>query len=274
MAVLSLIMGCKRDKPNQQPTSDNQNIQLDYPTPDKYYINTVDIKLAYIPPGEFMMGSPTTELARSEVEGPQHLVRITHGFYISTTEITQSQYSEIMIENPSRFIGQNNPVERVLWNEAVEFCKKLSKKEGRIYRLPTEAEWEYVCRADTTTPFHTGQTISTDQANFHGEIVYGDNPKGINRNNTLPVGSFSPNDFGIYDMHGNVWEWCNDWFDDNYYDKSPTSDPQGPSSGKNHVLRGGSYFFAARPCRSAFRLKYDPIMGKVSFGFRIVLEMN
>ena len=248
------------------------------------FTNSIGMKLVYIPPGEFMMGSRgiPEEVARKGTkakpehfadEHPQHRVKITNGFFMGSTEVTQSQYAAIMGTNPSHFKGEDNPVEQVSWNDAVEFCRKLSAKEGKKYRLPTEAEWEYACRAGTSSPFHTGETISTSQANYDGERAYGNGTKGLNGEKTMPVDSFSPNAFGLYDMHGSVWEWCQDWYGKDYYTASPASNPQGPSSGVYRVLRGGSCGFSPGDCRSATRYRNTPDYRSFSIGFRILLDL-
>ncbi len=283
---------------NAQPTPDNenQNAQQDKsiadgtkhqetpmdvpvkekPTPasrvQKTLTNSIGMKLVCIQPGEFMMGSPSDELLRKSNEGPQHRVKITNGFYIGSTEVTQAQYAAIMETNPSHFKGEDNPVETVSWDNAVEFCRKLSEMEGKKYRLPTEAEWEYACRAGTTPPFYTGETINTSQANYNGREVYGNGTKGVFRRRTIAVGSFPPNAFGLYDMHGNVWEWCRDWYASNYYSTSPAADPQGPSTGDHRVLRGGCWIVFPRGCRSAVRDWNTPVNRLSSNGFRILLE--
>ena len=243
----------------------------------------VMMRLVYIPAGTFMMGGDQSpeQVARLgegqadwyQDEHPQHRVRITQGFYLGATEITQAQYEAVMGKNPSHFKGKDNPVEQVSWNEAAEFCKKLSEKTGQIVRLPTEAEWEYACRAGTTTPFHTGETISTDQANYDGNSVYGNGRKGPYRKKTLAVGSFAPNAWGLYDMHGNVWEWCGDWYDSGYYGKSHAADPQGPRTGEPRVLRGGSWNGYPWRCRSAFRHAAGPSRGN-DLGFRVVVGVS
>ena len=191
-------------------------------------------------------------------EQPQHRVKITKPFYMGVYVVTQAQYEAVMGANPSYFKGESNPVEKVSWNDAVEFCKKLSAKTGQTVRLPTEAEWEYACRAGTTTPFNTGETISTDQANYNGNFTYGSGSKGEYRQKTVAVGSFAPNALGLYDMHGNVWEWCQDWYDAGYYKNSPTDDPPGPEKGESRVLRGGSWNSDPRSCRSAVRSRGVP----------------
>jgi formylglycine-generating enzyme required for sulfatase activity len=179
--------------------------------------NGVLLNMVEIPGGTFAMGSPPNEAGRSGDEGPQHQVTVPR-FFMGRYEVTQSQYEAIMGNNPSNFKdnGANRPVETVSWNDAVEFCKRLSQKTGRTYRLPSEAEWEYACRAGTSTPFHFGETITADLANYHSEVAYASAPTKKARGQTTPVGSFSANAFGLYDMHGNVWEWCQDIWYDNY----------------------------------------------------------
>jgi formylglycine-generating enzyme required for sulfatase activity len=278
ITMLFLVFGCKKkNSPNAMPTPDLKTGET--------FTNSIGMKLVYIPPGEFMMGSrdSAAEVARKvrnaksgyfTPEHPQHRVKITNGFYMGTTEVTQFQYEEIMNNNPSHFRGEEYPVETVSWNDAVEFCKRLSEKEGKTYRLPTEAEWEYACRAGTTTPFYTGETISTSQANYCGNYVYGNGTKGIYRKQTMPVGSFSANDFGLYNMHGNVWEWCQDFYEANYYANSPITDPQGPSSGTFRVVRGGFWYFSPGFCRSAARAWFTPDKRANTRGFRILQVLN
>ena len=270
------------------------------PEPGKPFTNSIGMKLVYIPPGEFMMGSRNTaqEIARRAGskksdftdEYPQHQIKITNGFFMGSTEVTQAQYVAIMGKNPSNFKGEDNPVERVDWFTSVEFCRRLSKKEGKKYRLPTEAEWEYACRAGTTTPFDMGETISTDQANYDGTYVYDhkvmkrrtrsgpgyrEKTSGIFRRKTISVGSFPANAFGLYDMHGNVWEWCQDWYGKVYYETTPATDPQGPSTGVYCVNRGGSWQWGPRHCRSADRgYLAEPWRCFSHGGFRIVLDLN
>ncbi|MFM5961732.1 MAG: formylglycine-generating enzyme family protein, partial [Dolichospermum sp.] len=155
--------------------------------------------------------------------------------------------------NPSRFEGANRPVEQVSWYEAVEFCARLSRIENKVYRLPTEAEWEYACRAGTTTPFYCGETISTDLANYDGDYTYGDGLKGVDRQQTTGVGSFPSNPFGLYDMHGNVWEWCEDTWHDNYKNAPTDGTAWADLSDNRKVLRGGSWYLHPVSCRSASR---------------------
>ena len=161
-----------------------------------------------IPGGSFVMGSPTiTELQRDNNENYQHTVNISP-FFMGQYEVTQEQWQVVMENNPSNFQGAKLPVEKVSWNDAVEFCKRLSKKTGKTYRLPSQAEWEYACRAGTKTPFYFGETITPDLVNYNGNNPYASAAKGLYRKQTTDVGNFSPNAFGLYDMHGNVWEWC------------------------------------------------------------------
>jgi formylglycine-generating enzyme len=168
----------------------------------------------------------------------------------------------------------NHPVVHVSWSDAVAYGEWMSKKNGNTYRLPTEAEREYACRAGTTTPFNTGNNLTTDQANYDGNYPYNGNPKGVYRENTVPVNSFSPNAWGLYTMHGNVWEWCSDWFGGRYYDDCKASgtvtNPAGTATGSFRVLRGGYWNSFARYCRSAFRLNNTPDNRSHNVGFRLV----
>lgn len=168
--------------------------------------DSIGMKFQLIPPGEFNMGSPRDEDWHRPGE-TLHAVTITKAFYMARTEVTQRQWMALMDENPSFCEGDDLPVESVTWEDAAKFCRKLSDKEGVQYRLPTEAEWEYACRAGTVTPFSTGRTISADQANYDGSQTYGDGRKGIFREETTKVGNFASNAWGLCDMHGNVWEW-------------------------------------------------------------------
>ncbi|MCP4109251.1 MAG: formylglycine-generating enzyme family protein [Desulfobacteraceae bacterium] len=232
--------------------------------------NSLGMEFVYIPPGSFEMGSPEDELERYDDE-MLHRVTLTRGFYMQTTQVTQGQWKAIMGDNPSRFKegGDTCPVEQVSWDDVQEFIRKLNLKEGKTYRLPTEAEWEYSCRAGTETPFYTGKCLSTDQANYDGDYPYADCPKGIYRKKTMPVASFDPNPWGLYDMHGNVWEWCQDWYGD--YPADAVTDPGGPSDGSYRVLRGGSWIGIAGRCRSGCRSRNSPGERDDSDGFRLVL---
>ena len=243
--------------------------------------------------GIFLMGSPEDEVDRYDDEGPQHEVRVA-SFFMAKYPITQAQWRQVaqlervnrdLDPDPARFKGDNRPVEQVSWREAVEFCDRLSRLTGREYRLPSEAEWEYACRAGTTTAFHVGETLTTDLANYRGvddesmgwKGNYGQGPKGIYRKETTEVGSFPPNAFGLYDMHGNVWEWCQDHWHDNYSEDPPRDGsawlfPEERKSEDEHrrVVRGGSWPYDPRFCRSAYRYLPDPDDRYYSHGFRVV----
>ena len=177
--------------------------------------NNVSLEMVSIKGGTFLMGSPDTEKERTSSESPQHWVTLQR-FFLGKYPVTQAQWQAVMGNNPAYFKGNNRPVENVSWNDAIAFCQKLSQKTGRYYRLPSEAEWEYACRAGTTTPFYFGETITPDLANYDGNYTYASAPKGVYRQQTTDVGSFPPNAFGLYDMHGNVWEWCQDIWHENY----------------------------------------------------------
>jgi formylglycine-generating enzyme required for sulfatase activity len=245
--------------------------------------NGVVLEMVAIPGGQFLMGSPENELGRRTTESPQHSVMI-QPFFMSRYQITQEQYEQVMGTNPSRFQGAKKPVERVSWNHVVEFCDKLSKISGGNYRLPSEAEWEYACRAGTTTPFHFGETITTDLANYRGTDYeelkssgsYGEGLKGIYREKTTEVGSFgAANNFGLYDMHGNVWEWCQDVWHGSYKGAPiDGSARMNDSDNEYRVLRGGSWFHVAGDCRSASRNGYarDSTFNFLHLGFRVVLS--
>jgi formylglycine-generating enzyme required for sulfatase activity len=194
----------------------------------------VAMKLVLIPAGKFTMGE----------EGDLHEVTLSKPFYMGVTEVTQAQYQAIMGENPSDFKGETNPVETVAWNEATEFCKKVSEKTRQEVRLPTEAEWEYACRAGSKTRFCFG-----DAREGLGDYAWYNANSG---NTTHPVGQKKPNAWGLYDMHGNVFEWCSDWYGE--YAAGPAADPTGPATGSDRVLRGGCWFSNPLPCRSAGRL--------------------
>jgi formylglycine-generating enzyme required for sulfatase activity len=238
------------------------------------------------------MGSPAAEAER-DAEELQHEVAITKPFYLGVHEVTQEQYQKVMGKNPAFFNpgkggGPDHPVEQVRWKEAVEFCNKLSAlpeeaKAGRTYRLPTEAEWEYACRAGTTTVFHQGNALSAKEANFNGHYPYGGAPKGPSLQRTEKVGSYAPNAWGLYDMHGNVGEWCSDWYDPDYYKNSPKENPKGPAGGvlstgfaKDFfvVVRGGCWLDEARACRAAYRFRLQPVEAYRLVGFRVVCEVK
>ncbi|MDZ8079496.1 MAG: SUMF1/EgtB/PvdO family nonheme iron enzyme [Nostoc sp. DcaGUA01] len=239
----------------------------------KYFVeylgNGITLEMVHIPGGIFMMGSPEGEKNRDSDESPQHQVKVP-GLFMGKYEVTQAQYEAIMGTNRSNFKGKKRPVEKVSWDNAVDFCKKLSQKTGRTYRLPSEAEWEYACRAGTTTPFYFGETITTDLVNYDGNSPYGSAPKGEYRQQTIDVGKFPPNSFGLYDMCGNVWEWCQDVYNKNY--QSAPKDGSAWLTGENNnkkLMRGGSWRYGAADCRSALRFGFDG-KGDYHVGFRVV----
>ena len=239
--------------------------------------NGVILEMVEIPGGTFLMGSPESEEGRDSDESPQHQVTVP-SFFMGKYPVTQEQYQAIMGNNPSFFQGNGSttltnkrPVERVNWNDAVTFCQRLSQKTGKTYTLPSEAQWEYACRAGTTTPFYFGESITPDLVNYNGNFPYGSAPKGEYRERTTDVGSFPPNAFGLYDMHGNVWEWCLDDYVDNY-NNTPTDGSAVTSQSGYKVLRGGSWSSHLRACRSADRNNLDPADRYDSYGFRLVVS--
>jgi formylglycine-generating enzyme required for sulfatase activity len=237
--------------------------------------------------GTFTMGSPDGPGYYDDEVRHQVTVR---SFYMGKYPVTQKEYEDVMGVNLSYFKGPGLPVERVSWFDAVDYCNKRSGKEGLMpaytingqgnnrtivwnrnangYRLPTEAEWEYACRAGTTTPFSTGDNITVDQANYDGNSPYNNNAKGIYREKTTNVGSFGANPWGLYDMHGNVSEWCWDWYGS--YSSEAQTDPAGVVFGANRVIRGGSWGGSAGSVRSAYRNGYVPWGRDGSIGFRVV----
>ncbi len=244
--------------------------------------NGITLEMVAIPEGTFWMGSPNKEPGRLSEESPQHLVSVAP-FFIGKFTVTQAQWQAIaalppinrpLDPEPSRFRGADRPVEQVSWYDCQEFCARLSLKTGRTYRLPSEAEWEYACRAGTMTPFHVGYTLTTDLANYNGLEPYGEGPVGEYRKETTPVGSFGiANAFGLYDMHGNVWEWCADpWHED--YQNAPSDKQVWESDGNDayRVLRGGSWNSYAWYCRSACRDRYQPHVRHASNGFRVAVS--
>ena len=251
------------------------------------FSNSIGMKLVLIPPGKFQMGSPSTE-AGADSDEQQHLVKVTKPFCIGAHEVTQAEFQRVMGRNPSNFCAEATgkvsvrgidtnrfPVERVSWKTAGEFCEKLSsmsdeRSSGRTYRLPTEAEWEFACRAGTDTPFHFGAQLNGNEANCRGDRPYGTSETGPRVNRTARVGSYTPNAFGLYDMHGNVWEWCSDWYDGQYYLAAPMDNPTGPSKREYRVARGGSWLNEGAICRSAMRNYVDWFKRDNGVGFRVV----
>ncbi|WP_272932518.1 formylglycine-generating enzyme family protein [Sulfidibacter corallicola] len=223
----------------------------------------------WIPPGTFTMGSPEEEHCRGNYEA-QRRVTLSQGFWMADTACTQALWSAVMAENPSHFKGEMLPVESVTFDRVTAFLEKWRDMCPEVpLRLPTEAEWEYACRANTQTPFCFGETISTDQVNFDGRYPYrSSDAKGAFREKTIPVKEVPPNGWGLYQMHGNVWEWCADWYGP--YDEESMLDPTGPDSGHERVFRGGGWISDARYCRSASRIAYGPGFVWLDSGFRLV----
>ena len=266
LLVLGVMAGCGSKKVASTPTKTPDAAAIKkHMTPDQLalgdpLVNSIGMVLVPIPAGEFMMGHAES----AGIDQTKHLVRITKPFHLGAFEVTQEQYEKVMGKNPSDSKGPTNPVENVSWDDAVEFCRKLSelpeeKAAGHVYRLPTEAEWEYACRAGTTTKFSFGD----DESRF-GQHAWFDENSG---EKTHPVGEKKPNAWGLYDMHGNVSEWCQDWHGD--YPSEPVTDPTGPTTGSLRVNRGGSWGSVAWSCQSGFREGYYPTNRYSSLGFRV-----
>jgi formylglycine-generating enzyme required for sulfatase activity len=256
--------------------------------------NVLGMPFAWCPPGKFVMGSPPEEEERGRDE-TQHPVTLMNGFYLGMHLVTQGQWRTVMQSDPnppssgfrarvssffralsnrsepSHFKGDNLPVESISWKDCQEFCKRLGQLDGRQYRLPTEAEWEYACRAGTTTPFSCGATLRPDLASYADDAA-AKGRKRKPRGQTAVVGSFPPNAWGLHDMHGNVWEWCQDWYGP--YPACPVSDPAGEGGGKAHVLRGGSWRSVVMRCRAARRYKRAPEYCSRDVGCRVVLCLD
>ena len=253
-------------------------------------VEAPSLTMLWIPPGRFWMGSPEDEPERRSNEGPQHLVQL-QGFFLTQTPITQAQWRQVaqwrptngedawnqkLNPNPSHFKGDQRPVESVSWEDAMEFCRRLSQRTGRNYTLPSEAQWEYACRAGTATPFHFGATISTKLANYNGKDEYGDGAKGDVRQQTTDVASFPANPWGLHDMYGNVWEWCADHWHGNY-ERAPEDGSawideeakENKNSMKERLLRGGSWLNHPAGCRSAYRDGHRPGYCSHIIGFRV-----
>ena len=270
--------------------------------------NSIGMKLSLIPPGEFVMGSPESEKGVVDDHMPNesaHQVRITQPFFMGIVPVTVKQFrqfveaenyrteaeknpkggwgiDEKMYQDPKftwrRQQSDDEPVSTISWEDAAAFCKWLSKKEHKTYRLPTEAEWEYACRAGTTTPFNFGDSLNGDQANCNGTLAYDpvngnhNSEDGTYRARPMNVGSFKPNAFGLFDMHGNIMQWCADWYEDDPRRGDVTINPVGPATGERRVLRGGSWYHAAVRCRSANRGGGGPTSANFDVGFRVVME--
>lgn len=239
------------------------------------YFDFVCQKMRWIPPGEFQMGSPESEHGHRDDE-TLHAVKITKGFWMADTTCSQELWSAVMKENPSHFQGDRFPVEQVSFDDVQMFLERVNDQtEGLDLSLPSEAQWGYACRAGVEgTPFSFGEDVSTNQCNFDGNYPYKDGQKGEFRERTVPVESFRPNRWGLFQMHGNVWEWCSDWYGDYPDDTMSDTDPKGPPSGFNRVVRGGGWFNHAMDVRSANRNVSDPEFRNSYLGFRCVTSAN
>jgi formylglycine-generating enzyme required for sulfatase activity len=236
------------------------------------------LRLIQIPAGDFLMGSPANEPERFADEGPQHRVRLG-GFLLGQTPVTQAQWGVVarwpklerdLEPDPSRFKGARRPVEQVSWQQAMEFCRRLSQRTGLPFTLPSEAQWEYACRAGTTTPFAFGKTITPELANYDGNYSYANGPKGEYQQQTNPVGMFAANGWGLHDMHGNVWDWCLDTWHDSYEGAPTDGSPWLTGDSSSKLLRGGSWYGYPRFCRSAYRIRNQPDDSYYNVGFRVV----
>jgi len=259
--IITLPQGCKQKTPEQTSS------QAENQTQTKTEFET---SMVLLPGGTFTMGD------ENEIDSPLHEVTVS-AFYIDTHLVTQEQYEKLMGDNPSRWKGKTNPVEQMRWSDAVRYCNARSKAEGlepcydlntwkcnfaaNGYRLPTEAEWEYACRAGTKTAYFFGD----DASKLKAYAWYEDNSGG----KPHPVGTKPANPWGLYDMHGNVWEWCNDFYKVDYYQESPKENPRGPETGETKVLRGGAWKFSAESCRSGYRYNENPGYADVCFGYDI-----
>ena len=277
------------DAPQSSVSDENSDVAWDAApkagTRKVLTVDGVEYAFRYCPSGTFQMGSPESEEYRDSDE-TQHMVELTNGFWMLETEVTQEMYEALTGANPSNFSASGDgaddvdgldtsrfPVEWVSWNDAQEFIAKLNAggfaPEGFAFRLPTEAEWEYACRAGTTTPYFWGSRLNGDEANCNGRYPYGTSTEGEYLDRTTAVGSYDANAWGLYDMHGNVWEWCADWY--GAYASGSQTDPTGPKSGSYRVLRGGCWYDYAKDCRSASRFNDGPTRRLISYGFRLVL---
>jgi formylglycine-generating enzyme required for sulfatase activity len=253
--------------------------------------SSTGMKLVRVPAGKFIMGSPKGEPGRSDDEG-EHPVEITRPFWMGAYPVTQDEYARVMGKNPSWFSPRGPargklkerttgsfPVDNVSWDDARRFCDRLTeldRRDGRAgrYRLPTEAEWEHACReaGASRTAFCCADSLGADRANFDGNFPLGAD-RGPYLRRTCKVGSYPANKLGLFDMHGNIWQWCADWYGRDYYAKATAKDPQGPPRGSSRVIRGGSWCVRARECRSAYRGNESPGFRDGTIGFRVVYEI-
>jgi formylglycine-generating enzyme required for sulfatase activity len=264
--LLLLVTGCLSDKPSrsEEPKAPETTPATEPPNGESFSVSEINLDMLWCKPGTFMMGSSEGEKDRRKDE-TQHEVTLTQGFYLGKYEVTQEQWEKVMGENPSYHKGAALPVEKVSWDDAMQFCQKLTVMEktagrlpeGWVFTLPTEAQWEFACRAGTTTAYFFGDVITPKQANYERNV-----------GKTTPVGTYPANAWGFHDMHGNVIEWCRDWYGD--YPDGSVSDPQGPSDGSKRVYRGGVWSNGSRGMRSADRGGFTPDTG--ASGFRLSLQ--
>jgi formylglycine-generating enzyme required for sulfatase activity len=304
IVVLSFVLAAQADaQPPWAKVNKNQIAEAKRLGVPVAFTNSIGMKFVLIPAGTFTMGSrdsanevmrrcsiPQAQAGWFVDEHPTHKVTLTRAFYIAIYELTQSQYEALFKRPPEKpdkkkrfhpcdcdeeFQGPHRPVILVSREDAKKFFQTLNKREtgqGRTYGMPTEAQWEYACRAGSTTPFSFGKTLTTDQANYNGDYAYADGKKGKNRGKTVDVGSLAPNAWGLYDMHGNVSEWCHDWHAE--YVGGPETDPKGPEKGvREHIIRGGAWRSYPGACRSACRLRAHANARSQHVGFRAVCAL-
>lgn len=234
----------------------------------EFDVKGISQRMRWICQGKYLMGSPEYEPERYDYEN-QHEVTLTKGFWLADTACSQELWQAVMETNPSRFKGARKPVENVSWDDCMKFIQRLNSFfNGVSFSLPTEAQWEYACRAGTTTPFSFGRNITTEQVNYNGDYPYTIGEKGLNRQQTVEIKSLPPNQWGLYEMHGNVWEWCSDWFGE--YATGSAVDPVGPAEGSYRVIKGGSSFSSGGNCRCACRSRSDPGNRYERNGFRFL----
>jgi uncharacterized protein (TIGR02996 family) len=243
-----------------------QGVEPRLPRKTLTLLGGVPMTFSFVPPGSFLMGGNILDS-----EKPVHKVTLTKGFYLGVHPVTQEQWNAVMGSDPSSFKGPKRPVENVSWFDCQEFCEKVTAElKGGRAELPTEAEREYACRAGTTSEYHFGDVLNTDLANYYGKYSWNDSPEGNSREATTDVCSFPCNAWGLSDLHGNVWEWCQDAFDRNFYQSSSTQDPICDNFQENRrVLRGGSWDDGPHVCRAASRYCHEPAYRHNSIGFRV-----